>query len=79
MGRISSSIKINKDFFVVPMYELVKIKGKKNGKLVEKTFYIRKNMIYILFREIVGEKKNWNKIVDMIKRIARTPRVVVGR
>lgn len=78
MTRISSSQKINKDFYVVPMFEMVKTKNKKM-KLVEKTFYIRKNMVHVLFRQIIGEKKNWRKIVDMIKTIAKTPTILVGR
>lgn len=75
---VSASNVVNKDFFIVPMHELVETRGKKL-KLVKKTFYIRKNRLYILLREVIAEKQNWKKVVDIIKAIVKTPKFVVGR
>jgi len=71
---------INRDFFVIPCYEMVKMKGRRNQqKLVEKTLYVRKNRAYVLLREVIGEKRNWKKIVGVIKAISRTPTIIVGK
>lgn len=75
---VSRNIKRKKEFFVIPCYENVKTKGRKNHKLVERTLYIRKNRLYLLLREVMSEKKNYRKIASIIKHISESPSFVVG-